>query len=129
MRPGPGSPNHSSFMGQRTRVSPEEPVFSSYYKLGAFNYKKGDGTEYSDDPCLEGIDFGCRTSVLFSPNDLSCLWEQANVPKLSEKAFQLGANLNWGSTDRHLYTNDLIGGRGVAVRLDRETGKAKAFAG
>lgn len=44
-------------------------------------------------------------------------------------AFQLGANLNWGRTDRHLYTNDLIDGHGVAVRLDLETGEAKAFAG
>jgi len=43
--------------------------------------------------------------------------------------FQLGANLNWGRTDRFLYTNDLVDGRAVAVRLDLETGETKAFAG
>ena len=44
-------------------------------------------------------------------------------------AFQLGANLNWGRTDQHLYTNDVLGGCGVAVRIDRETGETRAFAG
>jgi hypothetical protein len=43
--------------------------------------------------------------------------------------FQLGAHLHWGATDRILYTNDVIGGRAVAVRLDLETGEAKAFRG
>ncbi len=42
---------------------------------------------------LKGIDLGCRTSVIFSPRDLSCLWEQAHVPELSDAAFQLGANI------------------------------------
>ncbi len=42
---------------------------------------------------LRGVDFGCRTSVLFSPHDLSCLWEQGDVPILSEYAFQLGTNI------------------------------------
>lgn len=42
---------------------------------------------------LMGVDFGCRTSVLFSPKDLSCLWEQATLPELSERAFQLGTNI------------------------------------
>lgn len=40
-----------------------------------------------------GIDFACRTSVLFAPRDLSCLWEQADVPRLSEQAFKIGANI------------------------------------
>lgn len=42
---------------------------------------------------------------------------------------QLGANLNWGATDRHLYTNDLIGGRAVCVRIDLETREVRAFEG
>ena len=41
------------------KMLPEEPVFSSYYKLSSFQYKKGDGTEYTDAPSLESIDFGC----------------------------------------------------------------------
>ena len=43
--------------------------------------------------------------------------------------FQLGANLNWGATDRHLYTNDIIAGQAVCVRIDLEDTEAKAFAG
>ncbi len=39
----------------------EEPVYSSYYKLGELTYKKGDGSTYVDEPCLESIDFGCRS--------------------------------------------------------------------
>ncbi len=46
-----------------------------------------------DTETLRGIDFGCRTSVLYSPEDVSCLWEQAELPRLSEEAFKLGANI------------------------------------
>ncbi len=42
---------------------------------------------------LMGVDYGCRTSVIFSPRDLSCLWEVAEVPQLSEMAFELGTNI------------------------------------
>lgn len=44
-------------------------------------------------------------------------------------AYQLGANLNWGKTDRHLYTNDIIDNKAVCVRIDIETKEIKAFAG
>ena len=43
--------------------------------------------------------------------------------------FQLGANLQWGSTDRHLYFNDRVDGEVVCVRLDLQTGKAEPLAG
>ncbi len=43
--------------------------------------------------------------------------------------FQLGANVQWGSTDRHLYFNDKVDGEGVCVRLDLETGKSEPLAG
>ena len=42
---------------------------------------------------LKGIDIGCRTSVIYSPKDMSCLWEQGDIPKLSERAFELGTNI------------------------------------
>lgn len=42
---------------------------------------------------LMGLDVGCRTSVIYSPNDLSCLWEQGDVAVLSERAFELGTNI------------------------------------
>jgi hypothetical protein len=42
---------------------------------------------------LMGLDLGCRTSVIFSPRDMSCLWEQGDIPELSEAAFRLGTNV------------------------------------
>lgn len=43
--------------------------------------------------------------------------------------FQLGANLNWGNSDRYLYTNDIINNEAVCVRIDLETNEIKAFSG
>lgn len=62
------------------RLTPEHPVFHALYDLPA-------------DVELFGIDIGCRTSILFLPRDLSCLWEQADVPGLSDRAFAIGANI------------------------------------
>src|SRR5690606_3681012 len=44
-------------------------------------------------------------------------------------SFQLGANVQWGATNRYLYCNDIIENRPVCVRIDLETGMAKAFSG
>ncbi|MBI5865178.1 MAG: DUF4159 domain-containing protein [Planctomycetes bacterium] len=55
------------------------PVYSAHHSL------KPSG--------LRGIDIGCRTSVLYSPRDISCLWEQGKIPMLSEDAFKLGTNI------------------------------------
>ncbi len=43
--------------------------------------------------------------------------------------FQLGANLNWGKTDRYLYTNDIIGNDAVCVRIDLENEESRAYSG
>jgi len=44
-------------------------------------------------------------------------------------AMQLGANLEWGTTDRYLYTNDIIGSKAVCVRIDLETLETRAYVG
>jgi len=79
------------------KMLPEEPVFSSYYKLGAFEYKRGDGSTYTGEPCLESIDFGCRSGVIFSPCDLTCGWDGHEHPRglrvVIDQARQVGANL------------------------------------
>ena len=79
------------------KMLPEEPVYSAYYKLGALNYKKADGSTYYDEPCLESIDFGCRSGVVFSPCDLTCGWDGHEHPRglriVIDQARQLGANL------------------------------------
>ncbi len=46
------------------RLSSDHPVFRSEYLLNA------DGIE------LWGVDFGCRTSIIYSPDDIGCLWQK-----------------------------------------------------
>lgn len=50
---------------------------------------------------LMGIDVGCRTSVFYSPTDLSCLWEQVDLSHpLTEPALRLGGNIAAYATGR-----------------------------
>ncbi|UCD30501.1 MAG: DUF4159 domain-containing protein [Planctomycetota bacterium] len=63
------------------RLPVEHPVFEMIFKL--------DGSQTE----LYGVAAGCRTSVIFSPHDLSCLWEQGNIPIKSRQAFELGTNI------------------------------------
>ncbi len=79
------------------KMLPEEPVFSSYYKLGSFEYKKEDGSTSVEEPCLEAIDVGCRSGVIFSACDLTCGWDGHEHPRglriVIDQARQIGANL------------------------------------
>lgn len=79
------------------KMLPEEPLFSSYYKLGAFTYKKEDGSTYNAEPSLECIDFGCRSGVIFSSADMTCGWDGHEHPRgtrvVIDLARQVGANL------------------------------------
>jgi hypothetical protein len=79
------------------KMLPEEPVFSSYNKLGDLTYKKADGSTFREGPCLESIDFGCRSGVIFSPRDMTCGWDGHEHPQgtrvVIDQARQLGANL------------------------------------
>lgn len=43
--------------------------------------------------------------------------------------FQTGANLNWGATDRHLYTNDIVDRVARCVRINLDTGQSRTFSG
>ncbi|MCK5175094.1 MAG: hypothetical protein KAR47_16995 [Planctomycetes bacterium] len=43
--------------------------------------------------------------------------------------YQTGANVNWGTMDRRLYTNDVIDGQAVCVSIDLETTETRAYAG
>jgi hypothetical protein len=79
------------------KLLPDDPVYASYYKLGKLTYKRGDGSTFTEEPCLEGIDFGCRTGVIFSPRDLTCGWDGHEHPRglrvVIPEARQVGANL------------------------------------
>jgi hypothetical protein len=42
---------------------------------------------------LEGIDYGCKTVVVYSPQDLSCQWEANQMQGRGLIAFRLGGNI------------------------------------
>lgn len=46
------------------RLTAEHPVFRAEYRLPP------DGVE------LWGVDFGCRTAIIYSPDDIGCLWQK-----------------------------------------------------
>jgi len=78
------------------KLLPDDPLFSTYYKLGDFTYQKSDGSHYTDSPCIEGIDIGCRLGVIYSPTDLTCGWDGHDHPRglrvVINQARQIGAN-------------------------------------
>jgi hypothetical protein len=76
--------------GDLTFVSPTHPVWTSFNTIKA-------GDPYQ----LMALDIGCRTIILYSPQDLSCHWESnryGDVP--SRQAFELGANMIAYATGR-----------------------------
>lgn len=51
------------------------------------------------------------------------------VYKTRSWGYQTGANLNWGATDRFLYTNDIVDGIAVCARIDLDRGETRTYAG
>ncbi len=51
------------------KLTAEHPVFRSEFNL--LDEKTGEPTAE-----LWGVDVGCRTSIMYSPNDVSCLWDK-----------------------------------------------------
>ena len=84
--------------GELKRLTAEHPVFRSEYPLQA------------DASPLFGVDFGCRTSIMYSPEDLGCLWDywsRVDPPKRNVnlkgriiRANQIGVNVMAYATGR-----------------------------
>jgi len=78
------------------KLTPDDPLFASYYKLKSFTYQNADGSRYDAAPCLEGITIGCRAGVVYSPADLTCGWDGHDHPRglrvVIPQARQIGAN-------------------------------------
>ena len=68
---------------QLRRIGPEHPIWTANFELEPGTYP------------LEAIDFGCRTSVVYSPTFISSLWEgpRGCPPALRLKAFRMGTNI------------------------------------
>ncbi|MBM4079030.1 MAG: DUF4159 domain-containing protein [Planctomycetes bacterium] len=63
---------------QLERLEADHPIYRSFFKI--------EGKV----PLLYGLSVSCRTSVVFSPTDLSCFWERENV---KSGAFEMGTNI------------------------------------
>ena len=66
------------------KLTAEHPVFRSEYNL----------LDDQGDPLAElwGVDVGCRTSIIYSPHDLSCLWDKwtsFEIPRRSKDLLAL----------------------------------------
>jgi hypothetical protein len=106
---------------------PEQPLakLSSEHAIW-----KADHVLTPDDK-LEGVDIGCRTSVVLSLDDLSCYWEQKDDPQ-SVHAIRLGTNVLAYATGKELLPDKLdarkvvsLGGADPGNRWVLQIGKLK----
>ncbi len=87
------------------QLDPDHPIYRSEYLLDASTVE------------LWGCDIGCRTSIVYSPRDLSCLWDKwtvfempnrpAVMTSMITKATQVGVNVVAYATGREPPTNRL----------------------
>jgi hypothetical protein len=64
------------------RLTAEHPVFRSEYLID------------SDANELWGVDVGCRTSIIYSPYDIGCLWDKWNVVEPPRRTPQMKAMIS-----------------------------------
>ena len=90
--------------GELKPLLPDHPVFRSEHPLTPHDAEHPEGVK------LLGVDFGCRTTVIYSPEDLGCLWDYwarqeppRRNPQLKAKiirATQIGVNVMAYATGR-----------------------------
>ncbi|MFK7778897.1 MAG: DUF4159 domain-containing protein, partial [Gimesia sp.] len=83
---------------QLKRLTAEHPVFRCEYLLDAESVE------------LYGVDVGCRTSIIYCPDDLACLWDKwtkfpikkrhPNVNSMITRAVRVGTNVIAYATGR-----------------------------
>jgi hypothetical protein len=82
---------------QFKRLALDHPVFYSHHVVREVTYSPTVKNPPSREPYLEGVEFGCRTAVFFSPYDLSCGWDYHSHPHgervAVEDAVKLGVNM------------------------------------
>jgi hypothetical protein len=72
-------------------IGPEHPIWRSDFLIDPASSRP-----------LWGLEFGCRTAIIYSPEDLSCFWEQwssrsgeqqAEIRSMIDKALSIGTNI------------------------------------
>ena len=80
------------------RLSADHPVYSTFFNLKKIRYT-GKNKEPEGKPRMEGLTIGCKTAVIFSPDNLSCGWdghmhgEAVEYEMHYEDALKFGVNL------------------------------------
>ncbi len=90
--------------GELKPLQPDHPVYRSEHPLTPHDAEHPDGVK------LLGVDFGCRTTVIYSPEDLGCLWDywaRQDPPKRNpqlkfkiDRATKIGVNVMAYATGR-----------------------------
>ena len=108
-------------MAELKPLPPEHFIFRSEYLLDPSSVE------------LLGVDFGCRTSVVYSPNDIACLWNKwatqdppkrsAQLKAMITKATRIGVNVVAYATGRQppdkLEQQDLVEQEGAHDTVER----------
>ncbi|APZ94144.1 DUF4159 domain-containing protein [Fuerstiella marisgermanici] len=97
------------------RLQSDHPVYRSEYA-----FPNAEAVE------LYGVDFGCRTAIIYSPEDLGCLWQKwmkydppgrnPGLPPRIERATRIGINVLAYATGRE---------PPVKLNEDRKSGKGR----
>jgi hypothetical protein len=74
-------------------LEPNHPVWTAFYDCRTSRPR---GFK------LYGVKRGCKTVLIFSPQDLSCSWESKRTDAPGEYAFRVGANIAWYATGGQL---------------------------
>jgi hypothetical protein len=117
-----------------TIVTPQDDASQSH--AGGFIHTFFDICPFSPSQrflAVTHIPYGNREPVLGDLADVCVIDLEREtlrrVYRTSAWELQLGANVQWGRTDRFLYTNDLVNGEGVGVRIDLDSGETTTLAG
>ena len=106
---------------QLKRLTAEHPVFRCEYLLDAESVE------------LYGVDVGCRTSIIYCPDDLACLWDKwmrfptknrsPNVNSMITRAVRIGTNVIAYATGREppnkLDQEELANSEGMQNQIER----------
>lgn len=107
--------------GDLKPLLPEHPVYRSEFPLQPENVP------------LLGVDFGCRTSIIYSPEDLGCLWDlwmkvdppkrNVNLKTRIMRATQIGVNIMAYATFREppdkTQVREVIAGKNDLDEIER----------
>ncbi|QDT29037.1 hypothetical protein Enr10x_43860 [Gimesia panareensis] len=106
---------------QLKRLTAEHPVFRCEYLLDAESVE------------LYGVDVGCRTSIIYCPDDLACLWDKwmrfpsrdqsVNAKSMITRAVRIGTNVIAYATGREppnkLDQEELASENGMQNQIER----------